>query len=604
MTPQERLAEAKSRIESAAGSSQYKAWCEQAELCQAFFEGNQWTADEMNAMQDNGQVPIVVNRIAPRVNNLCGTDIQTRTKIKFRSRSAVMNAESMLAEKTKSEALTDLGLYVQERNDASNEFSAVFQTALINGIGWLEVCYEEGKGIVIGWRPYDQFVWDVSDRTRDLSNLRWVARQHVMSRDEAMAKFPDKAEKIKQLPEMISSLRMYENTTSSYADETSTSKSVVWYYDEDSDMVQIWEYQYKLVETKYEATTADGRIISTFDKGEAYRAAVSKDAVSMSKEDRVYSLFFVNDTLLDELELEYQTGEFTYVPFVLRRQQKDGQPYGIVRAAIDSQRAYNKSRSKLLWLMNARQIVMDSDAVEDINRLAQEAARPDGIIVKKAGKEMQFVPNQAEVQYHYAALERNDLDIQAALGIFDESLGVETNAVSGVAIQNRQTGTVRNSASHFDALRRYKRRIGRILLQLMLETFTEEVAFNIIDDMGEVKSIRLNSPILTEDGEVVKDEKGRPLVTNDIRTTNYDVFIDEMPDFNTQMEVVQERVQNMLMNGVQPTQGLLELFGVPKSSRIFKELMAGQGPQVPQGESQSSASPAMQEATAQLPQGA
>lgn len=586
-----KVGKAKKLLERAATSAQFSNWASEAETCESFYEGNQLTPDELQELEDNGQPAYVVNKIRTRINNICGQDVQTRTAIRYRSRSASLVPAEQDEQKKTAEALTSLGLYIQDSNDANIEFSDVFRNSAITGLGWMELCIEEDDGIKVRSIPYNEIIWDIGDRSRDMSNQRYVFRQHTMTREEAEAMWPGKTADIREAPAREDEPRMYEQSTAMH--DRAEPYQTVWYYDRDLDMVQVWEYQYKTKKTQYEVTCSDGRIVRTFDKKEAQELG-NKDTITERLADQVSVMYFCNDVMLDEFELDPQTGHFTYIPFVMNRQKRNGQPYGLVRPALDSQRSYNKRNSKLLWLLNARQVIADADAVDDMKQLAIEAARPDGVILKKPGKEVTFVDHKQDVQAHQGVLDRINSDIQDAMGIYDESLGMETNATSGKAIQSRQVGTVRNNTTSFDQLRVFKRKIGRVLLDLIQHFFTQETALYITDDEEEVQALRLNIPLVDENGKEIKKD-GKPVFLNDIRTGKYDVYIDEMPDFATPLDAVQERLQMLLMNGVVPTPGLLELLGVQKSAKIYKELSQGVVPQIPQ----DSASPAPQGASGQ-----
>jgi len=46
--------------------------------CRDYRDGRQWTAEEENILRARGQAPIVINRIAPKVNALMGMEISNR----------------------------------------------------------------------------------------------------------------------------------------------------------------------------------------------------------------------------------------------------------------------------------------------------------------------------------------------------------------------------------------------------------------------------------------------------------------------------------------------------------------------------------------------
>ena len=53
---------------------------------------------------------------------------------------------------------------------------------------------------------------------------------------------------------------------------------------------------------------------------------------------------------------------------------------------ISPQDEINARKSKMLWLLNSRRVVTDSDAVVDHDKTAQEIARPDAYVMLNANR--------------------------------------------------------------------------------------------------------------------------------------------------------------------------------------------------------------------------
>jgi hypothetical protein len=65
-----------------------------AELRRDYYDGKQWTSDEAQVLRDRKQAPIVINRIAPKVDFLVGLEQQTRTDRKpIRARPSTSRAQ-------------------------------------------------------------------------------------------------------------------------------------------------------------------------------------------------------------------------------------------------------------------------------------------------------------------------------------------------------------------------------------------------------------------------------------------------------------------------------------------------------------------------------
>ena len=118
-----------------------------------------------------------------------------------------------------------------------------------------------------------------------------------------------------------------------------------------------------------------------------------------------------------------------------------------------------------------------------------------------------------------------------AWGCTDEALGAATNAESGVAIQSRQIANVRNHVDAFETLRLMKKREGRMLLGLMQALSVPNIVQEVIDDKGMAQSVTLNETVPGQDG-----------YRNDIRTTEYDIYVVESGDYEAPAE---EQAKNM-----------------------------------------------------------
>lgn len=67
------LAKVKGYFEQAVQSPAWQAWRKEAREAFAFYDGEQWSAEEKAALAEHGQPAIVINKIAAKVDNIAGT---------------------------------------------------------------------------------------------------------------------------------------------------------------------------------------------------------------------------------------------------------------------------------------------------------------------------------------------------------------------------------------------------------------------------------------------------------------------------------------------------------------------------------------------------
>lgn len=250
-----------------------------------------------------------------------------------------------------------------------------------------------------------------------------------------------------------------------------------------------------------------------------------------------------------------------------KRHRADGRPYGLVKAALDPQKELNKRRAKAMHLLNTAQVIADIDAVEDPNQLAKEAARPDGLILKRPGKELRILRNGDMAQTQVAVMDQASRDIQEAMGVFDETLGKQSNATSGIAIRQRQQAGTLNQMFAFDALRLSKKRLGSMLLSLIKQYFTTEMVFKITDEFGATRLIELNRSIENEAGEHV--------ILNDVSTADFDIVVEEVADALSSREHDLQQLELLRNAGVPiPNTMLVEATTLKNKDKLLETFTA------------------------------
>jgi len=128
------------------------------------------------------------------------------------------------------------------------------------------------------------------------------------------------------------------------------------------------------------------------------------------------------------------------------------------------------------------------------------------------------------------ALNASD-DIKSIAGMYDASLGAESNEVSGRAILARQReGDV--STFHFiDNLSRAIEHAGRILIDLIPLVYTGQRIIRVLGPQSEVSTVPLNTPVQLPgpNGEVLSH-------VYDLSRGKYDLTVETGPSFTTRRE--------------------------------------------------------------------
>jgi hypothetical protein len=561
------FAKCRSIFEATVLSEAFRSWYDDACRDYDYYEGRSFSADDLNKMQDACIRPFQHNLIAPRINSVAGKAIQARTTITYKSRTG--DEEEV---KT-ADGLSALAMFVQDKNKSMRIIGEAGVSAVICGLGWHAFDVDDG---VIRENRESAFdvVWDVRDRTQYLTNQGFVATMMWKSREEWKLIFEKKEAEIEGLLSGGSQLVGY---TGDYNLEGERLRLITngAYYDSNFDELCVVKFEYRIPAKYYVYTSKENNsVYQTFDKKEAEKNRAKGDEIVEQKGYKTYICYFCGDVMLDWFESPYQLnparGDFMLTPIVAFREEISGKPFGLVRAARDPQNLYNRVLSKAYWYMNNNRIVMDSGAVDDKAAVAKEINRADAIIEVKSGKRFEFENNERQIAQLYDALRLADADVQKALGIYDEMMGVETNAKSGIAIQRRQAASQTTITLMFDRFMDAKYRWADKLLWLVRATFTENKVINVTNDDGVVQSVSLNEPVKGDDGKTV--------MRQDVRVGAYDVSIEETMDVSSQQEETRIKLFELVQAGITPdkfTPGLLDIAGVPKNAKLRKEVEAG-----------------------------
>lgn len=578
------LQEVKGTFEAAANSPIYTEWYDFAYEAEAFVEGRQWTADEVAKIRESyGVEPVTINKMASRIRNAVGQEIQTRTKTVFRSRSGSQK------EMQTAQVLTDCDYFFQDRNRAPFYMSQSFRHMLVSGLGFYELEPVSGTIRERHINPL-HVVWDVSDTSSDLTEQNFYFDFKFVTREQACRQFPKKKEEIEKMSGNDTDFPRGNHMSKYFPFFQNGS-----YANDDFDKIAIVRGFYREVEDVYVCVTDDGRLVYEFDARKAKEICAKGSEPVKDTGYCVYVCYFSGNVLLDHYKYGYQIspmfGWFPVFPLVGEREATTGIPYGVVRNGVDVQKQINSTETRLNWYMRANQVIADGNMADEnfANAIRKEVNRADGVILKNPGQGIQIERHEAKVQTHLARLQSLDKALQDVLGIYDEAMGIETNASSGVAIQKRQTGATRNLTSFFDKLRQARLNRGQRILPLMQQVLSENTVFYITDDKNAVKALKINEPVMEANGKPKNDEDGKPIVVNDVRTGEFDVYLEEVPDYSSQDDEWRSRalematkVPNIMLNPALFKTSMV-LAGCPQNilDGLMKELFGDQQAQQP-----------------------
>lgn len=557
----------------------------QMALDQDFYDGLQWDPDDVEALRERGQWPLVYNLIGPVCNWIIGSQKRTPLDWKILPRH---ESGSDLAD-----VKTELMKYLSDTNNEPWSVSAAFRDAVIVGLGWLESGVRGDDGdepIFTTYESWRNVLYDSSSKERDFGDARYLFRWKWVDEDLALALFPERRDVIEQ------AVRRSMDLVTGGLDEQGEE---FWYlgqvigqgdpskaltfdrrtYISDTSYLNYRRRRVRLIEGWYTVPVRKQMMRGIGGlSGQAYDAtdpdhlaALESGAVSLfdSMTFEMRCALFTERAMLWMGKSPYAHNKYPFTPIWCYRRGRDNSPYGVVRGLRDPQEDYNKRASKALWMLSANRIVMEDGAVDDIELLREEASRPDAIIVKRRGSELNISNDIKLADTQLELMDRDHAHIQSSSGVTDELMGRQTNAVSGRAIEARQQQGSVATAEIFDNLRFARQLQGQKLLSLCEQYMTEPRVLRITGARGQIEWLNVNEPVVGPDGSVQ--------FLNDVTQEQADFIVSEQDYHATTRAAMFEQLMETTSKlppevSLKLLPQVLELSDIPNKEEFINEL--------------------------------
>jgi hypothetical protein len=219
--------------------------------------------------------------------------------------------------------------------------------------------------------------------------------------------------------------------------------------------------------------------------------------------------------------------------------------HGLVYPMIDSQKAYNFARSAMLetvasqpkapYLVTAEMVKNHQKAWRGLNDGNPTVLPYDPDSKAPQGPQRIAPPNFASAWYQEALTA--DGDMKATTGIYDASLGKQSNETSGRAIMARDQQGETASYVYVDNLSAAIRQAGRILLEMIPHIYTGERVIRMMGEDGAIEGYeRINT--MLPDGNV----------WNDISVGQFDLEVTTGPAFATKRMEAADKMMSLVQS--------------------------------------------------------
>jgi hypothetical protein len=425
-------------------------WRLRAKLCAGYYDGKQLSELQKYHIRQEELEERAINLIRPVINSVLGQEAKSRTDVKI---EADDDSHADVSEVT-SHRLKEL----ERETRAHMAVSEGYASMVKKGLGWVHVG-RSSDPLAYPYRvesvPIDEMWWDWRGQKGVVLDhrCRWVVRQRMVDLDELEATMPQFRAVLRMSRNGWADLAIDDGAmvgkpedyslASAYQDESRFNLTVKkWdWFDTARSMIRLYEVWYRVPAECVVLHMGDRKVVYN-DQDPRHVEAVARGLVKISKgiTSQVRTALYAGPyRLMDKATTKRH---FPYVPFFAFRDDEDMSPYGLIDGMIAPQDEYNERRLRVQWMLKARQVQMDSDALDtkynDIADVTANVMRPDfvavtnpnrlnkGQVAIKISNDLSMQPEQFNLMADSKEL------IQATAGRYTNQLG-SSQVQSGIA---------------------------------------------------------------------------------------------------------------------------------------------------------------------------
>lgn len=575
-----------------------KVWRDESRSLYDLKAGHQWDPEVERDLEQKyaGAYPTTTFNLTNKYcSSVSGLQINNRQEIRYYPREP--------GDVGVDDFTTGAVKWCRDQADAEDEETDTFDDAFLTGMGWVEHCLndEDPEAVYIAQERRDpiEMYWDPMCRKKNLVDRRYQIRIKAMTPEEFEEFFGDDPSSL----EGATNLALEDTTPQviSIPHDYGTSKPS----SAGPAPIYVADYQFCRTVKSWHVTAQfpEGPITQTYRDSEWKQARTALEQMGIPYEvdriaDRVYYRAWIcGDEVRGKIR-ELPCG-FTFEAVTGLRDRNTNTWYGMGRIVKDPQQWVNKFFASILYTLSVNAkggLLAEEDAFEDQAKAEMSYADPASITFVASG-----ALSQGKIQPKPPAPYPQGMDrlMEFTLGLLPltsgmnpELMGLADRDQPGVLEAQRKQAAIAIIAWVFDAMRRYYKRSGRLMLSM----------------------IRVYVP----DGQLIRisgegGQKYLPLI-KDRLVGKYDIIVDEAPTSVNMRERVWAILQTMipmaLQAGIPVPPDVLEYAPLPadlaakwrKSLEPKPEAVQAQAKQQQLAEAEITAKVAKDQSAAQLNQ--
>lgn len=438
-----------------------------------YYHGSQWTAKQIQVLRDRNQPAMTFNRIARKIDGVIGLVERLRQQPKAYPRTPQHQQGSDLA--------TAVLRYVLDQQSWKEKSPQTALSGAVDGIGGIEIEMEQGDqgDPEVGFTVVDveNFFYDPRSYQFDFEDARYLGVGKWLDEDTAKSMFPD--------------VEPSQLTGNDFELTSNSDREMKWFSTDGVvnrlRIVDIW-YRHN-----------GGWCWAVFTG-----SAILMEGQSPYKDEKGKTFS-------------------KYLMFSSNKDQ-DGDRYGFVRNMKSAQDGINARQSKMQHILASRRLMISHGAVDDIEKIRAEWARPDGVVM--TNRPVQEGIKADDQSFDFAGwskmLELNLAEIEN-FGPNPALIGQGIENKSGRAIALLQQAGMAELGPYILAYKGWKLRVYRALWNCVQQFWQAERWIRVTDDENLAQFVQIN-------GMQVDPMTGKPQLVNQIGALDVDIILDEGED--------------------------------------------------------------------------
>lgn len=533
---------------------------------QDFVNGlNQWGAQERRSRDIDGLPTLVLNQMKPFAAQVVNNIRQTRPAIR------VVPVDNH-ADKDTAEVFSGIIRNIEYQSKANDAYDTGAKNAVETGLGWIKVCVDYASEYSFDQEIYIERIinhegamLDPNAKKLDGSDADYGFVIIDIDKDEFEDMYPDADPSGYDI---------------GFWSTEGTVRVLDYYYKEYEDRT-IYSVSYTQDDKTVEGVIdADEKKILEEQLGEIEVIEERK-----IRRPKIKQCLVTQNEVLDSTD--WQGKYIPIIPVVGDEVWVEGRRYfhSLIRQGKDAQRMYNywKSASTAMIALQPKAPVTgpvgsfssfpDEWAASNKKNLPFLEWDPvygeDGQLLPPPMRQPPIQGSPAMMQEAMSARE----DIRLAIGMGNANMGQEDNAVSGVAIRNRQIEGD-NATFHFmDNLASSITQVGCILVDLIPKIYNKPQIKRILGQDNQEDLVPINQPFKEDkNGNKVPTDDSNYDGIYDLKAGKYDVVCDVGPSYSSQRQEMADKLTELI--GAKPE--LMEVVG----DMVFESLDLPNGTEI------------------------